>query len=566
MSQETSLTLGTVHNAVARLPNLQAYGLAIVCGVLTLFAFAPFHFWPILPFSFTLLIWLIDGAREQANWKKAVFVRGWLFGAGFTLASMHWMVSPFLVQPEQHLIFIWMPLILLPAGLGLFFGAASLSAGFFWSKNPGRIFTFVVFFSLFEFVRGTLFGGFPWNWFGTTWTPGGATSQLASVFGLYGLSILTVLLASAPAALADFRPNGSAMGRIFPAFLCVMIFGIGWSWGSARLTWKESDEILAARLVEIEVPIDEKYPPGNRDIRNRAAQDILRAYLEAMGDDFPDEPRLVIWPEGAIPFRISGNNRALPIIIDPDALDAISNRLGDRTLITGTVRVDRYANISEETWYNSLAILTGKSAQRGALGIYDKRRLVPFGEMAAADFIPLGHTISGILPPAMQRAATQGFKPGKRLTPSEYVLELPTGEKILPLICYEALFPDFVRKDAPGADILVNISIDSWFGGRIGPKQHFVQAAYRSIENGRPLIRVADQGVTTTVDPFGRNIDGSKTTTKINGWPVNVTDTTVKKTRFNTTYGSIGNLLSWLLLSSFITISLIVFKRTDFTG
>lgn len=566
MSHASTVSLGTIHNFIARLSPLRANVLAFVCGVITLFAFAPFHFWLVLPVAITLLIWMLDGARLKANWRRSVFLRGWLFGAGFTLASMHWTAAPFLVEPEKHLIFIWMPLILLPAGLGLFFGAATFAAGHLWSRNPGRIFVFVVCISITEYLRGVVFGGFPWNWAGTTWEPGSPISQIAAISGVFGLTVLTFFLSAVPAALADFRPVGQAFVRILPGFICVVLFGLGWGWGTQRLNQPPADEVIAARLVDIAVPMKEKYPAGGVNVRNEAATKVLRAYLEAMGDDFLDEPRLVIWPEGAIPFRFSQNQRALPIIIDPNALDAISSRLGERTLITGTVRVDRYDNLQEETWYNSLAVLTKNSARRGALGIYDKRKLVPFGELAPAEFIPFGHAISGILPSAMQQAATQGYTPGERLLPSGYLLELPSGEKVLPLICYEALFSDFVRKDAAGADLLVNISIDSWFGGQIGPKQHFVNAAYRSIETGLPLLRVANQGVTAAVDPWGRIVPSTQINTVKDDWAVTVEDVTVNKTKLITTYSRVGQVFSFLFLAGFISIALIFFKRTDLTG
>ncbi len=541
MSQASSLSLGTLHNRIARLSPLRASLLALVCGVITLFAFAPFHIWPVYIVSLSLLVWLVDGARVQTRWRLAVFLRGWFFGFGFTLASMHWTTSPFLVEPEQHLIFIWMPLILLPAGLGLFFGGATLLAGYFWSRTGGRIFMLVASLTLFEYLRGVVFGGFPWNWAGTIWVPGAPLSQIASLIGVLGLSSLTMLLAASPAALGDFRPNGGVLGRIFPVFLSVILFGLGWGWGSQRLANTSEGDTISARLVDVGVSQTDKYPAG-QDARRQAASDILVAYLQAMGDDFPDEPRLVIWPEGALP---------VPLLQDPNALDAVSHRLGDRTLIAGTVRIDRYAQPRPE-YYNSLAILTESSSLRGARAIYDKHRLVPFGELAAADFIPFGHTISSWLPSAMQQQASSGFKPGTPPTP----MALPSGEQFLPLICYEALFPDLVMRNAGDSDFLVNISIDSWFGGAIGPKQHFVNASYRAIESGRPMLRVANLGKTAAVDGFGREIISNVNSYTTNGWPVIVKDVSMEIQRVNTTYSRFYSYFHWIIISTLCLVSL----------
>ncbi|HBJ93622.1 MAG TPA: apolipoprotein N-acyltransferase, partial [Hyphomonadaceae bacterium] len=205
MDRSESFSVGTLHAAIAGLSPFKAFMLSLVCGILTVFAFAPFYFWPVFILVITLLVWLVDGARTREKWGEAVFMRGWAYGIGFTLASMHWTAQPFLVNPEQHLAFIWMPLILLPAGLGLFFGLGTLLAGRFWSRTPARVFVFATALAFTELLRGTVFGGFPWNWSGMVWEPGSPVSQMASLFGLWGLSALTFLLAAAPAAMADYR-------------------------------------------------------------------------------------------------------------------------------------------------------------------------------------------------------------------------------------------------------------------------------------------------------------------------------------------------------------------------
>ena len=549
MPNAQSLTFATLHSLIARLSPLKACTLAFVCGVITLFAFAPFFFWPIYVLSITLMVWLIDGARiKTRGWRRSVFFRGWLFGAGFTLSSMHWLAAPFLVEPEKHLMYIWMPLILMPAGLGLFFGVATLLAGHFWSRKPGRIFVFVLAVSLTEYLRGIIFGGFPWNWPGTIWEPGLPVSQLASIFGAYGLSVLTLLLAASPAALADFDPKNGVAGRVFPVFLAVIVFGSGWGWGSQRLDLPEPDKVMAVRLVDIAIPQDEKYPvyDFNVEEESRARADlILNAYLSATGSDLPDEPRLIIWPESPIPVRFVDDRdsefmKAVPLIQDPDALDAIYQQLGDRELITGTPRYERFdedGNLSNRA-FNSLALLTNRNNSYVPAEIYDKRRLVPFGELAAADFIPFGQQISGLLPQAMQQAARAGYTPGDISSSASHLKSLSTGETFLPLICYEALFPNLVRKDARNADFLVNISLDHWFGGQIGPQQHFINASFRSIETGRPMIRVANQGVTGVVDPTGRLVLGNVDVSTDHGWTVKVTDVTVDLNKVNTIYNS----------------------------
>ncbi|MAK59736.1 MAG: apolipoprotein N-acyltransferase [Ponticaulis sp.] len=539
MTRSDSPTLGTLHAAIAGLSPLRSSVLAFVCGVITIFAFAPFFLWPVYILSISLLIWLLDGAKTRKKWRKAMFFRGWAFGAGFTLASMHWLVSPFLVDPAAHIWFIWMPLILMPAGLGLFFGGASFLAGLVWSKTPGRIFAFAVTFSLFEGLRGTIFGGFPWNWPGMVWAPGEPVSQLASIFGLWGLSILTLLLAGAPAALADFRPHGGAFNRVFPLLIAAIVFGCGWAWGTQRIPMRTETDGIAVRIVDVQVDQTDKYPVApdrnpeeTRRLQYQAIEDIRAAYLVGTGDDFPDEPRLIVWPESALP---------VPLLQNPDSLDDVTLRLGSRTLITGTTRVDRYTS-SGSDWYNSLAVLDEGSRFTGANAIYDKHRLVPFGELAAADFIPFGTQISGILPPALQQQAKAGYRPGPPASP----IELAGGKTFLPLICYEALFPGLVRATVQNADFLVNISIDSWFGSGIGPDQHYAQARYRSIESGRPMVRAANLGHSGAIDSFGNEVFSNKNLLTYKSYNLTVTDTLIPDQKHITTYGRYGPLFSWL--------------------
>src|SRR3990167_8578377 len=146
--------LGPLHESLARLPAWPAAGVAAVLGALAAFAFAPFHFSVVLAISFTGLVWMIDGARAHRCWGRQVALRGWAFGSGFFLVSMHWTALPFLVNPEESLVFIWLPLIVLPAGMGLIWGACAAMAGAFWSASPSRIFVFALFFALAEWIRG----------------------------------------------------------------------------------------------------------------------------------------------------------------------------------------------------------------------------------------------------------------------------------------------------------------------------------------------------------------------------------------------------------------------------
>lgn len=492
--------LGPLHESLARAKGLRALAAAALLGALAALAFAPFHLTPILIVSFTGLVWLIDGARGSKRWGRAVFARGWGYGFGFFLVSLHWTAAPFLVEPEKHAIFIWMPLILLPGGMALIWGAVIAMAAAFWSASPSRVFVFALFFGIGEWVRGTLFGGFPWNLAGTSWIPGGNLSQAASLGGVYWLTLLTLFACAAPAALVDTRQSRANISRFLPVLASVIVLASLWAWGGQRISEPVAFTDIDIVLMDVGVPQDEKFVDG------QANPEVFRQYL-AFLDGLPSEPDdIVIWPEGATGGRL----------LEARQLEPTAAYLGTRTLIAGSVTYcppdaegvseafDCSVSTEDEAWYNSLAVITSESAVTGAAATYNKHRLVPVGELPVARIIPFGRALSGLLPGAIQRMATNGFEPGAG--PS-----LVYGAGIPPfvaMICYEGLFPnvgrDAQRVATDRADWMVLISNDGWFGAVVGPAQHYAQNRYRAIETGLPMARVAARGTSAIIDGKGR--------------------------------------------------------------
>ena len=476
--------LGPLHESLAHLKGWQAGLAAAVFGALAAFAFAPFHFSAVLALSFPALVWMIDGARADRRWGRAVFFRGWAFGSGFFLVSMHWTAMPFLVNPEQHLAFIWLPLIVLPAGMGLIWGAFAAMAGAFWSASPSRIFIFALFFALAEWTRGHLFGGFPWNLPGTTWVPGDAFSQAASLGGVYWLTLLTVFVMAAPAALVDTRDARGLGLRLTPAFGAVIVLALGWAWGAERVAQPSPLTDQPVVIMDAGVPQEEW--------DRLDAGPVLLEYVRML--TYPDSKPgdIVVWPEGAVPGFL---------LQESDSLDAISSYIGERTLIVGATR---YEWMTEQTpvYYNSLAVLDAKANETGPVSLYDKHRLVPFGELAAVDFIPFGRQFAALLPPTTQRLAASGFRPGGGAT----AIQSDRVPPFVALICYEGLFPEITRKAnlTDRAQWIVLVSNDAWFGAGMGPAQHYAQNRYRAIETGLPLVRAANRGMSGIVDGYGR--------------------------------------------------------------
>ena len=535
--------LGPLHEAFARLTGWPAVITSLLLGAFSAVAFAPFHFSAVLVISFTGLIWMLDGARGHRRWGRAVFLRTWAFGTGFFLISMHWTAAPFLVEPEKHAIFLWMPLILLPGGMAIIWGVFGAMAGAFWSSSPSRIFIFSLFFALAEFVRGHLFGGFPWNLPGTTWVPGGALSQSASIGGVYWLTLLTVFVMCAPAALVDTRESRQLAVRIAPSFAAVILVALGWSWGAQRIAQPAALSGQSVVLMDSGVPQDEKWEIG--------PDPILIEYLRMLSNQEGEPGDIILWPEGALPTTL---------LQDANALDAVGAYLGNRDLIAGTTRYEITGKDTRD-YYNSLTVMDENAIRSGPIALYDKHRLVPFGELPATRIIPFGEALSGILPGAIQRMASDGFRPG----PGPAVIFADDIPPFVAMICYEGLYPSIPRNANIGAraDWLVLISNDAWFGGGMGPAQHYAQNRYRAIETGLPLARVASRGASGIVDGRGREImRAAPVADAPSGWntsfgrgklpqPENVT---LFQTR-------IGLMLFWLSLLLFAGLAFVTWRR-----
>lgn len=467
---------------VAGLQGWRALAFCAVLGAIANFAFPPFHIWPLYAVSLTGLVWSLDAARLSEKPRRSAFWRVFAFGFAYYLVGLHWIAWAFLVNPDAYLIFIWMPLVALPGLLSGILAGAIFFVYPYWSPGPQRLLVFSSAFMFAEWLRSSLFGigGFPWNLPGMIWSPGEAISQSASVWGIYGLSVLTVVAMASPAVLTDSRQRGSAASRAAPLIVAAIVFGAIWGWGAKRLADASSEPPSGpmVRLVDTGVPQAEKHRP-------EAAEAIIERFIRMSGPATASSPSIVIWPEGAAPFFLFG--------WDP-ALRAVTESLGDRKLIIGTARVEDPRGADQKA-YNSLAVLDRHSDVKGALAWYDKHMLVPFGE-----FVPFAWVLKSVGLKTLQDLAPGGFEAGERPAPISVAGIPPFG----PLICYEAIFPGLSPNGADRPQWLVNISIDAWFGDLFGPGQHAAQARYRAIEEGLPMARVASRGETGMIDAYGR--------------------------------------------------------------
>lgn len=539
--------LGPLHEAVARLRGWAAHGFAFLLGAFSTLAFAPFHLTPVLIVSFIGLLWMLDGARARRRHGLVAFARAWWFAFGYFLVSMHWTASAFLVDADAHLMLIWMPLLILPGGMALIWGTVAALAANFWSSSPSRIFVFAFAFAFAEWVRGNLFGGLPWNLPGTSHAPGGALSQAASIGGVYWLTLLTIFCAVAPAALVDTREAKGLVGRLTPSLMAVILVAGGWAWGSQRLAAPTQFAERSVVLMDAGIP---------QDIKWKTHPDILlRRYIELLRDVEEVPSDIVIWPEGALTFGGEIN----PLLRNANALDAISGWIGERYLIAGTARYDDDPTLGQRVYYNSLAVLDRSSNRSGHLALYDKHRLVPIGELPIARILPFGERLAAYLPSAIQQQALNGYKPG----PGPGVPFVDDAfPPFLALICYEGLFPEIAGKARPRPDWIVLVSNDAWFGGGIGPAQHYAQNRYRSIETGLPMARVASRGVSAIVDGMGREtVRGAVQAGDPDRWRSSVARGPMPSPMAPTLYGRNGGTYFWLTWTLFALLAFVFWRR-----
>ncbi len=461
---------GTVGTSVRGLSGWRRYVAALTAGLFSALAFAPFDMFPCLLLAFAALVLLIDGTQIEGRRTGRAALVGWAFGFGHFLAGLYWVGYAFTVDPSEHAWQIPFVEILLPGGLALFPAAACALAAAFWRQGPARVFAFAVCYGLLEWLRGHVLTGFPWNLAAYAWGAALPVLQSAAVIGAYGLTALTILLGASLAGL-----TGDASDRRLPAFMAGL-FVLLWTGGAIRLAAAPTGDVpgVELRLVQPNVRQQDKYVPAYR-VRNW--QELVALTTEPG----PITPTHIIWPEAAPPFLLTRI---------PEALDEIAVLTGrKRVLMTGAARV--LASPDDGLRYFNSFYIFGPGGQM--LDVYDKFHLVPFGE-----YLPLSGLLTRL---GISKLVDSpgGFTPGDG--PHSYVV--PGAPPAGPLICYEILFPGAVTgRTRPGW--LVNVTDDSWFGPSTGPYQHFVTARVRAIEEGLPVARAANTGISGVIDPFGR--------------------------------------------------------------
>lgn len=440
----------------------RALATAFGLGAIAALALPPVHMVPVLLISLPGLYLMVQAAPSG---RRAAWI-GWAWGWGFHVAGLHWLTLAILTEADK---FWWLVPIAVPA-LAVPLGAFTILPALAMRRAaPGwpRAMAFAAAWLAADLLRGVLFTGFPWNLLGTVWAFGSLPIQAAAWIGVHGLTAATVLLALAP--LGGRR--GWLAGGL--ALLAFAGFGLWRLWPA-----EPEPEKIAMVLVQGNVAQEAKWREDTRLPIFQRYIDMTAGGVRTARQEAPDSRIVVVWPETASPFLLASDHQAAVMATAPLPPGGL--------LLAGSVRAEFGADGRATRVWNSLVSL---DAQGTVLDTYDKVHLVPFGE-----YMPL----RGLLPIRLAVSALD-FTAGA----GRRAISLPGLPAFGALICYEVIFPGEVTPPTRPA-FLLNITNDAWFGVSAGPWQHLAAARLRAVEEGLPLVRAAQTGISAVFDARGR--------------------------------------------------------------
>lgn len=408
-------------------------------------------------------LWIVAAAPTV----RRAAALAWLLGTGHFAASLFWIVEPFLVDIGRHGWMAPFALVFLSGGLALFWGLAGALAARFGDGPSRRAALFALALVAAEGLRAHVLTGFPWASIGHIWI-GSAQAQMAALTGPAGLTLITCVAAALPAM---FGAQRAALGALLGAAL----LSVPAAYGVARLGLAPAPPADApfVRLIQPNAPQHQKWDPAfARGFLERAIA------LTAERDAEAPPPALVVWPETSVPMPLH--------VAGPELA-----RIAAAAQAPVALGIHRWDSASA-SGRNALVVV---GADGVPTALYDKHHLVPFGE-----YIPLAHLLPRLgLTGLAEMAGGFGAGPGPRL------VDLGPGlGRALPLICYEAIFAHELRAAPARPNLLVQVTNDAWFGALAGPQQHLAQARLRAIEQGLPMLRAANTGISAVIDAHGR--------------------------------------------------------------
>ncbi|WP_299988266.1 apolipoprotein N-acyltransferase [uncultured Ruegeria sp.] len=440
-------------------PGWLRFVLAAFLGVVAACGLAPLGYW-----SATLVaLVLLSPLYLSSETSRRAALLGWMFATGYFAHALSWIIEPFQVDADRHAWMAPFALIFLSGGLALFWALAFGVAKRIGGSPVVQTTLLAVTLSLAEFARGYVLTGFPWAGIAQIWvdTP---FAQLLSLLGPFGLGALT-LVSTLPLGAALFIDRG-ARSLAIPVAVTVGCAAFALIFAVTRPPVEHTGHIV--RLTQPNAPQHQKWDP------DFAPLFFARQLAYTAAEPKPD---LIVWPETSVPAWLDS---AQPY------LAAIDEAAQGTPVFLGIQRA------AGQQIYNSMIYLNEEGQHKG---LYDKHHLAPFGE-----YVPFGEVMARFGIYGMAATTGNGFSAG----PGAALMDAGPLGKALPLICYEAVFTQDVLAAPERADFLLQITNDAWFGTRSGPYQHLAQAQMRAIEQGLPMLRSANTGVSAMIDPLGR--------------------------------------------------------------
>jgi len=446
----------------------------IILGALTSLSLPPYNYL-IINFATLSLFFIFIYQKKKLFYKKNTFLYGWFFGLGYFLTNLYW-ITISLTFDENFDYLIPLALFLIPSFLAVFYGLATY---FFFlirvNKPLSNLFLFSFLFGLIEFLRGNILTGFPWNLIVYSFSENLEILQIISLIGTYGFNILCISFFTSPSIFILRESKKELLVCIFFLISPIILY----YFGSLKIKSFESLNItknnFLIRAVGSNIELNRFY--GETDTTS-----VINELIEISQPDL-NTKAIFLWPEGIIPNIDQSELKEFEFLFN--------KKFGENHLLA--IGINSFQkNEIEEKFYNTLSIYDNKL---NLLTDYKKVKLVPFGE-----FLPFEKILGKIGIKSLTNNY-QSFTSGEK----RKVIKISENEfdiKILPLICYEIIYSGNIFHDSD-FDFIINISEDGWFGDSIGPHQHFIHSIFRSIENGKYIIRSANNGISAIINPVG---------------------------------------------------------------
>jgi len=444
-------------------------------GAISSYSLPPYNYFIINFITFSLFFIFLFNEKKKSPNNKSFFKYGWYFGFGYFLFSFYW-IAISLTFDQSFKFLIPLVIILLPAFLAIFFGLMTLLFSIFYSKNVVSSFLiFSVLFGTIEFIRGSILTGFPWNLIAFSFSDSIYFIQILSIIGTYSFNLICISLFTIPAVFILRKSKKEIIVCIFFTLVSASFLIFGYIKSNNFNLLKSVKNSYKIKAISSNINLDRFY----------SKLDELKIINELIALSAPEkkEPTIFLWPEGIIPDSYVKDMNIYK--------DLFLNNFGDDDLIIMGLNSVEIKN-EENLLFNSMAVFNNKLE---LIQKYNKVNLVPFGE-----FTPFESILSLI---GFKTITNEyhSFSSGNTRTPFN-IKNDKFNLSLLPLICYEIIYSGKLSKEK-NFDYIINISEDGWFGNSIGPKQHFSHSIFRSIENGKYIVRSANNGISAIINPMG---------------------------------------------------------------